>query len=171
MVKTIFVDGYNVVNSWPDLKQKKDFSFEGARQTLIDKLHNYGVFKDCKIVLVFDAHKVIGNLEKKEEVNKNISVVFTKDGETADSYIERNVNALGRKHEIVVVTSDNLEQQIVFQRGAVRMSSLEFYNEILNIEKSIKLKSDKNKIAQKNSISDNIDDKTAKILEEIRRSK
>ena len=170
-MKTIFVDGYNVVNSWPDLKQKKDFSFEGARQTLIDKLHNYGVFKDCKIVLVFDAHKVIGNLEKKEEVNKNISVVFTKDGETADSYIERNVNALGRKHEIVVVTSDNLEQQIVFQRGAVRMSSLEFYNEILNIEKSIKLKSDKNKIAQKNSISDNIDDKTAKILEEIRRSK
>ena len=170
-MKTIFVDGYNVVNSWPNLKQKKDFSFEGARQTLIDKLHNYGVFKDCKIVLVFDAHKVIGNLEKKEEINKNISVVFTKDGETADSYIERNVNALGRKHEIVVVTSDNLEQQIVFQRGAVRMSSLEFYNEILNIEKSIKLKSDKNKIAQKNSISDNIDDKTAKILEEIRRSK
>ena len=170
-MKTIFVDGYNVVNSWPNLKRKKDFSFEGARQTLIDKLHNYGVFKDCKIVLVFDAHKVIGNLEKKEEVNKNISVVFTKDGETADSYIERNVNALGRKHEIVVVTSDNLEQQIVFQRGAVRMSSLEFYNEILNIEKSIKLKSDKNKIAQKNSISDNIDDKTAKILEEIRRSK
>ena len=170
-MKTIFVDGYNVVNSWPNLKQKKDFSFEGARQTLIDKLHNYGVFKDCKIVLVFDAHKVIGNLEKKEEINKNISVVFTKDGETADSYIERNVNALGRKHEIVVVTSDNLEQQIVFQRGAVRMSSLEFYNEILNIEKSIKYKSDKNKIAQKNSISDNIDDKTAKILEEIRRSK
>ena len=170
-MKTIFVDGYNVVNSWPDLKQKKDFSFEGARQTLIDKLHNYGVFKDCKIVLVFDAYKVIGNLEKKEEINKNISVVFTKDGETADNYIERNVNALGRKHEIVVVTSDNLEQQIVFQRGAVRMSSLEFYNEILNIEKSIKYKSDKNKIAQKNSISDNIDDKTAKILEEIRRSK
>ncbi len=170
-MKTIFVDGYNVVNSWPNLKQKKDFSFEGARQTLIDKLHNYGVFKACKIILVFDAHKVIGSLEKKEEINKNISVVFTKDGETADSYIERNVNALGRKHEIVVVTSDNLEQQIVFQRGAVRMSSLEFYNEILNIEKSIKLKSDKNKIAQKNSISDNIDDKTAKILEEIRRSK
>ena len=170
-MKTIFVDGYNVVNSWPDLKQKKDFSFEGARQTLIDKLHNYGVFKACKIVLVFDAHKVVGSLEKKEEINKNISVVFTKDGETADNYIERNVNALGRKHEIVVVTSDNLEQQIVFQRGAVRMSSLEFYNEILNIEKSIKLKSDKNKIAQKNSISDNIDDKTAKILEEIRRSK
>ena len=170
-MKTIFVDGYNVVNSWPNLKQKKDFSFEGARQTLIDKLHNYGVFKECKIVLVFDAHKVIGSLEKTEEVNKNISVVFTKDGETADSYIEKKVSALGRKHEIVVVTSDNLEQQTIFQRGAVRMSSLEFYNEVIKVEKSIQFKTDKNKSTQKNSISDNIDDKTAEVLEQIRRSK
>jgi predicted RNA-binding protein with PIN domain len=170
-VKTIFVDGYNVINSWPDLKQRKDFSFEAARQTLIDKLHNYGVFKACKIVLVFDAHKVMGNLEKKEEVNKNISVIFTKDGETADSYIEKQVNLLGRKCEIVVVTSDWLEQQTIFQRGAVRMSSLEFYNEVVKVEKSIKIKADKNKSSDKNSISDNIDEKTARILEEIRRSK
>lgn len=170
-MKTIFVDGYNVVNSWPDLKQRKDFSFEAARQTLIDKLHNYGVFKACKIVLVFDAHKVMGNLEKKEEVNKNISVIFTKDGETADSYIEKQVNYLGRKHEIVVVTSDSLEQQTIFQRGAVRMSSLEFYNEVVKVEKSIKIKGDKNKSINRNSISDNIDENTAKILEEIRRSK
>lgn len=170
-MKTIFVDGYNVVNSWPNLKQRKDFSFEAARQTLIDKLHNYGVFKACKIVLVFDAHKVMGNLEKKEEVNKNILVIFTKDGETADSYIEKQVNSLGRKHEIVVVTSDSLEQQTIFQRGAVRMSSLEFYNEVVKVEKSIKIKGDKNKSIDRNSISDNIDENTAKILEEIRRSK
>ena len=170
-MKTIFVDGYNVINSWPDLKQRKDFSFEAARQTLIDKLHNYGVFKACKIVLVFDAHKVMGNLEKKEEVNKNISVIFTKDGETADSYIEKQVNSLGRKHEIVVVTSDGLEQQTIFQRGAVRMSSLEFYNEVVKVEKSIKFRADKNKSTDRNSISDNIDEKTARILEEIRRSK
>lgn len=170
-MKTIFVDGYNVINSWPNLKQKKDFSFDGARQTLIDKLHNYGVFKACRIILVFDAHKVVGSLEKKEEVNKNISVVFTKDGETADSYIEKKVNALGRKHEIVVVTSDNLEQQTVFQRGAVRMSTLEFYNEVLKVEKSIRLKTDKSKNSNKNSISDNIDDRIAEKLEEIRRSK
>lgn len=170
-MKTIFVDGYNVINSWPDLKQKKDVSFEGARQTLIDKLHNYGVFKACKIILVFDAHKVMGSIEKKEEINKHISVVFTKDGETADSYIEKKVNSLGRKHEIVVVTSDFLEQQTVFQRGAVRMSSLEFYNEVLKVEKSIRHKADKNESSQKNSIGDNIDENIAKILEEIRRSK
>lgn len=170
-MKTIFVDGYNVINSWPNLKQRKDFSFEAARQTLIDKLHNYGVFKACKIVLVFDAHKVMGSLEKKEEVNKNISVIFTKDGETADSYIEKQVNSLGRKHEIVVVTSDSLEQQTIFQRGAVRMSSLEFYSEMVKVEKSIKIKADKNKTIDRNSVSDNIDEKTARILEEIRRGK
>ncbi|MDO5517444.1 MAG: NYN domain-containing protein [Clostridium sp.] len=168
-MKTIFVDGYNVVNSWPDLKQKKDFSFEAARQSLIDKLHNYGVFNECNIILVFDAHKVHGSIEKKEELNKNISVVFTKDGETADSYIEKKVNALGRKHEIVVVTSDNLEQQTVFQRGAVRMSSLEFYNEVTKVEKNIKVKTDRNKSSQKNSIADNIDEGIVEILEALRR--
>lgn len=85
--------------------------------------------------------------------------------------LRKQVNALGRKHEIVVVTSDSLEQQTIFQRGAVRMSSLEFYNEVLRIEKSIKNKADKNRISQKNIISDNIDDRIVKILEEIRRSK
>jgi len=170
-VKTIFVDGYNVVNSWPDLKQKKDFSFEAARQSLIDKLHNYGVFNECNIILVFDAHKVHGSIEKKEQINKNISVVFTKDGETADSYIEKKVNALGRKHEIVVVTSDNLEQQTIFQRGAVRMSSLEFYNEVTKIEKKIKINTRANKINQKNSVADNIDDGIVEILEALRRGK
>lgn len=170
-MKTIFVDGYNVVNSWPDLKTKKDFSFEGARQTLIDKLHNYSVFKECNIVLVFDAHKVQGSIEKEEKISKNISVVFTKNGETADSYIERKVNALGRKYEIVVVTSDNLEQQTIFQRGAGRMSSLEFYNEVIKIEKSIKIKTDKSQNINKNNLSDNISPDIVKILEEIRRGK
>ncbi len=170
-MKNIFVDGYNVINSWPDLKEKKDVSFEGARQTLIDKLHNYGVFKECRIILVFDAHKVPGSIEKKEEINRNISVVFTKDGETADAYIERHVNEMGRKHEVMVVTSDNLEQQTVFQRGAVRMSSIEFYNEILKVEKTINNKTDKIKINHKNSVADNINEDVVKKLEEMRRGK
>ena len=170
-MKSIFVDGYNVINSWPDLKQKKDVSFEGARQSLIDKLHNYGVFKECRILIVFDAHKVPGSVEKKEEINNNISVVFTKDGETADSYIERHVNEIGRKHEVVVVTSDNLEQQTIFQRGAVRMSSIEFYNEILKVEKIINKKADRIKINHRNIISDNINEDVVKKLEEMRRGR
>ncbi|WP_294153972.1 NYN domain-containing protein [uncultured Clostridium sp.] len=170
-MKNIFVDGYNVINSWPDLKEKKDVSFDGARQSLIDKLHNYGVYKECRIILVFDAHKVSGSIEKKEKINKNISVVFTKDGETADAYIERHVNEMGRKHEVMVVTSDNLEQQTIFQRGAVRMSSIEFYNEVLKVEKTITIKTDKNKITHKNSVVDNINEDVARKLEEMRRGK
>ena len=170
-MKNIFVDGYNVINSWPDLKEKKDISFEGVRQSLIDKLHNYGVFKECRIILVFDAHKVQGSIEKVEKINKNISVVFTKDGETADAYIERHVNEMGRKHEVMVVTSDNLEQQTIFQRGAVRMSSIEFYNEVLKVEKTITIKTDKNKINHKNSVVDNINEDVARKLEEMRRGK
>ena len=72
-MKTIFVDGYNVINSWPNLKATKDFTFEGARQSLIDILHNYSVFNSCRISIVFDAHKVTGSIEKKEEVSNHIS--------------------------------------------------------------------------------------------------
>ena len=78
---------------------------------------------------------------------------------------------MGRKHEIVVVTSDNLEQQTIFQRGAVRMSSLEFYSEVNKIEKKIKVKTDINKGSHTNSIADNIDDGIVKILEALRRGK
>ena len=168
-MKTIFVDGYNVINSWPNLKATKDVTFEGSRQSLIDILHNYSVFNNCRIFVVFDAHKVIGSIEKEEKVSKYISVIFTKDGETADGYIERKVNKLGRKHEILVVTSDNLEQQTIFQRGAVRMSSLEFYNEILKVEKVIKKDTEIIKCGYKNTLSDNIPDSIVEKLEKIRR--
>lgn len=170
-MKIIFVDGYNVINSWPDLKVKKDYSFDGARKSLIDSMHNYGAYNDCKVIIVFDAHKVEGSIQKIETLNKNVSIVFTKDGETADNYIEKEVSLLGRKYEVIVVTSDWLEQQTIFQRGAVRMSSLEFYNEILNIEKSIDKRKNKNEISYKNMLSDNIDLEILKKLEKIRRSK
>lgn len=119
-------------------------------------------------MLVFDAHKVQGSIEKEEEISVNIKVVFTKDGETADNYIERKVNSLGRKYEIVVVTSDSLEQQTVFQRGAVRMSSLEFYNEVIKMQKIIKTTNIETNY--KNNLMDNIDPNIVKKLEDMRRS-
>jgi len=169
-MRIIFVDGYNVLNSWPNLKEDKNSSFEGARNKLIDIMHNYGSYSDSKIVLVFDGHKVNGNIENKEDINKNLSIVFTKGGETADSYIEREVHSLGRKYEVCVVTSDWLEQQIIFQRGAVRMSSIEFYNEVSDIEHIIKNKTEKNKSNARNNLQDNVDFEVLKKLEEIRRS-
>ncbi|WP_105177456.1 NYN domain-containing protein [Clostridium cagae] len=169
-MKIIFVDGYNVINSWPDLKIKKNNNFDGARRSLIDTMHNYGVYNDCKVIIVFDAHKVPGSIQKLEAVNKNLSIIFTKDGETADSYIEKEVNLLGRKYEVIVVTSDWLEQQTIFQRGAVRRSSLEFYNEVLDVENSIRKRKNKSKVSDKNILSDNIDLEMLKKLEKIRRS-
>lgn len=170
-MKIIFVDGYNVINSWPNLKFQKDYSFDGARQSLIDSLHNYSVYEGCKIIIVFDAHKVSRSIEKKEDINKNISIVFTKDGETADAYIEREVHNIGRKFEVYVVTSDWLEQQTIFQRGAVRVSSLEFYNEVLDTENRIKNKTLKNSNLSKNNLLDNVDEEVFNKLEAMRRSK
>ena len=122
-----------------------------------------------KVVLVFDAHKVLGNLEKQDIVG-NIVVVFTKDGETADSYIERVVDEIGRKVEVVVVTSDSLEQQTIFQRGAIRMSSIEFHNEVVEVQRIIRKKTEKNNInTNKNFLSDRIDRKIFEKLDKIRK--
>lgn len=168
-MKIIFVDGYNVLHSWKELKMEKEYSFQGARQKLVDMLHNYASYIECRIILVFDGYKVPGNLEAREDVNQDITIIYTKDGETADSYIEKEVNNLGRRYEIYVVTSDLLEQQTVFQRGAVRMSSIEFHNEVKKVQKNI-MKLENNHVIPKNHLQDNIDLDILKKLEEIRRS-
>lgn len=169
-MKFIFVDGYNVVNSWINLKKDKEISLDSARQKLIDILHNYGAVNGCRVILVFDGHKVAGNLESKYEHNKNLIVIFTKDGETADAYIEREVNGLGRRFEVYVVTSDSLEQQTIFQRGAVRISSIEFYNLVFKTSQDIKENAKKINLSDKNALQDNIDEDIRKKLEAMRRS-
>lgn len=169
-MRFVFVDGYNVVNSWDILKKEKSISLESARQKLIDILDNYGAINGCKVILVFDGYKVAGNRESKYEYNKNLMVIFTKDGVTADAYIEKEVNHIGRKYEVHVVTSDSLEQQTIFQRGAVRISSIEFYNLVFNTNEDIKHNSKKVNSSDKNVLLDNIDDDVLKKLEAMRRS-
>lgn len=172
-MRIVFIDAYNVINSWPILKDLiKGDDFESGRIKLIEKIENYSSFKNCKAYIVFDAHRVNNNEEKEEFVGKNkkVSVVYTKGGETADSYIERKVNELGRKYDVLVVTSDNLEQQTVFQRGASRMPSLEFYNEVIKVEERIREKTKKNNSLNRNLLGDNIDDNIAKVLDKLRKS-
>lgn len=169
-MKILFIDGYNVINTWPNLKKIKDYSYESARQRLIETLQNYANYDECSVNIVFDAHKVEGNIEKQENVDKRLSVVFTKDGETADSYIERKVNELGRRFEVLVVTSDWLEQQTIFQRGAIRISSLEFYHHTIDMEKEITNETEKVTKGNKNRLEDSIDKEVLKKLEKIRRS-
>jgi predicted RNA-binding protein with PIN domain len=114
---------------------------------------------------------VIGSLGKKEKINKNVIVVFTKENETADSFIEKTVNDIGRKNEVFVVTSDSLEQQVTFQRGAVRMSSIEFYHEVKNIESKIKNKIQKKYSEKKHTLEDRIGKDMLEKLEKIRKSR
>lgn len=169
-MRVVFVDAYNVINSWPNLRNIKEYSYEAARQTLIDILQNYSTFKGYKIYIVFDAHKVNGNLEKKDKLG-NVVVVFTKEGETADNYIEKSVDKIGRKTEVVVVTSDSLEQQVAFQRGAIRMSSIEFYFEVEEINQKIKNRTEKTFSEHRNLLEDRIEKSVLEKLDKIRRSR
>lgn len=168
-MRNVFVDGYNVINSWPELKVVKEYSLEAARTKLIEEMLNYSAFNGHKIFIVFDAHLQKGSIEKKEKLD-NVIIVYTKEGETADSFIERYVNLIGRKVEVCVVTSDSLEQQVTFQRGATRMSSIEFYNELNSTQAKISKKTEKNFSMNRMPIEDRIDKDTLDKLEKIRKS-
>lgn len=169
-VKIIFVDGYNVINSWPELKKIKDYSLELSRKKLTEILQNYSIYKGHKIFLVFDAHMVDKSIEKKEQHGENLVIVFTKEGETADGYIEKRVNNIGRKKDVCVVTSDSMEQQVIFQRGGIRMSSLEFYYEVKSVESKIKNEIQGNTIIRKDLIEDRLDGNILEKFLKIRKS-
>lgn len=169
-MRNIFVDGYNVINAWPQLRDIMKYNLDSARQQLIETLQNYSSYKGHKIIVVFDAHMRKGSLEKSED-HSGVKVIYTKEGETADSYIEKMVNNIGRKVEVLVVTSDLLEQQLAFQRGAIRMSSTEFYFEVKSIEEKIKIKTEKKISLKTNRIEDRIDKEVLEKLEEIRRNR
>ncbi|MBU5317583.1 NYN domain-containing protein [Clostridium bornimense] len=169
-MRYIFIDGYNIINSWSDLAIGENETLENSRQRLIEILENYVAMREDKLYLVFDAHLSKGSIEKEEKTN-NITVVFTKEGETADSYIERKVNLIGRKKEVIVVTSDNLEQQTIFQRGATRMSSLEFNNEVKKSQNSLREEINKMNSKTRTTLVDRIEDEEVrKKLERIRRN-
>ncbi len=133
----LLIDGYNVIFSWDNLKKLADSSIDGARNALINILCNYQGYKRCEVIVVFDAYKVKGNHREIEKVN-NITVVYTKEAETADMYIEKASLDLAKKHKVRVVTSDALEQVIILGNGALRVSSREFQGEVKSAEENIR---------------------------------
>lgn len=133
----LLVDGYNVIFSWDNLKKLADSSIDGARNALINILCNYQGYKRCEVIVVFDAYKVKGNHCEIEKLN-NITVVYTKEAETADMYIEKASLDLAKKHKVRVVTSDALEQVIILGNGALRVSSREFQGEVKSAEENIR---------------------------------
>ena len=133
----ILVDGYNVIYSWPELKKSAQNNIEGARNTLINILCNYSGYKKCRLILVFDAYKVKGGKGSVEKVN-NIDIVYTKEAETADMYIEKTSHKLSPENKVRVVTSDGLEQLIILGAGALRVSSPAFLEEVRAAEREIR---------------------------------
>lgn len=133
----LLVDGYNVIFAWDNLNKLAESSIDGARNALINILCNYQGYKKCEVIVVFDAYKVKGNHREIEKVN-NITVVYTKEAETADMYIEKASLDLAKKHKVRVVTSDALEQVIILGNGALRVSSREFQAEVSAAEQTIR---------------------------------
>ncbi len=133
----LLVDGYNVIFSWEKLRKLSEENIDGARGALINILCNYQGYRKCELIVVFDAYKVKGDHREVERVN-NISVVYTREAETADMYIEKTSHKLAKKHRVRVVTSDAMEQLIILGAGALRVSSRAFEEEVNEAENEIR---------------------------------
>ncbi|CCQ94249.1 conserved hypothetical protein [[Clostridium] ultunense Esp] len=140
----LFVDGYNIINSWSNLRELSNLNLEVAREELIETMAEYQHYSGIKVIVVFDAHMVKGNAGKKEMV-KGVEVIYTKENETADQYIEKTLDDIGRIKRVRVATSDWMEQQIVLGRGGTRVSARELEVEIFNQRKLMMRKKSKEK--------------------------
>lgn len=140
----LLVDGYNIIFAWPELNELSKDNLDSARRKLMDILCNYQGYKGCNLILVFDAYKVKGNLGSVEKYH-NIYVVYTKEAETADQYIEKTVHDMHQtppnkgRYRVIVATSDALEQMIVWGNGAQRISALGFKADVENASQGIKM--------------------------------
>lgn len=133
----LLVDGYNIIFAWKELKELAENNLESARVSLMETLCNYQGFAGITVILVFDAYRVKGNPGEVSKY-KNIHLVYTKEAETADQYIEKTVHRIGKNNNVTVATSDALEQVIIFGAGANRMSASGLKEEILRTEKEIR---------------------------------
>ena len=133
----LLVDGYNIIFAWEDLNELAKVNIEGARNKLMDIHCNYQGYKKCTLILVFDAYKVEGGQGSVQKYH-NIHVVYTKEAETADQYIEKTVHEIGKKYHVTVATSDALEQVIILGQGADRLSARNLREEIQRMKEEIR---------------------------------
>ncbi len=163
----LLVDGYNIIFAWEDLKELAAVNIDGAREKLMDILCNYQGFKKSTLILVFDAYKVKGNPGSVETYH-NIHVVYTKEAETADQYIEKTVHEIGRKYRVTVATSDQLEQVIILGQGGQRMSARELLEDVIEVSHQIRETARQKSSSEKNYLLDHLDEETAARMERIR---
>ena len=163
----LLVDGYNIIHAWDDLKELAKINIEAARNKLMDIMCNYQGFKKCVLILVFDAYKVDG-YELEIQKYHNIHVVYTKQAETADMYIEKVVHQIGRKYHVRVATSDRVEQVVTLGQGGTLVSAREFQEEVEIVKQQIREEVDKRREHGKNYLFDYMDKKLVDDMEDIR---
>ena len=166
----LLVDGYNIIFAWEELRELAKINIDGARGRLMDILSNYqGIWK-CTLILVFDAYKVEGFPGEIQQYH-NIHVVYTKEAETADQYIEKVAHEIGRKYEVTVATSDGTEQVIIRGQGCHLLSAKELHTEIVLAQKELRENHMEKAESTKNYLFHYLDEETAKEMEEVRLGK
>lgn len=163
----LLVDGYNIIFAWEELRELSKVTIDGARQKLMDILCNYQGYKKCTLILVFDAYKVTGNTGEAIDYH-NIHVVYTKEAETADQYIEKLAHKIGRQYNVTVATSDGLEQLIIYGQGCHLMSARDLKEEVAWANEQIREEKAKLEKSGKNYLFHGADEELAAYLEDVR---
>ena len=163
----LLVDGYNIIFAWDDLRQLARENIESARGRLMDVLCDYQGFHRCTVILVFDAYRVEGGQGSVQKYH-NIHVVYTKEAETADQYIEKTVHKIGRKNQVTVATSDALEQVIIYGQGARRMSARELMEEVEQTRQQVREAWEKKRESDRNYLFDHADENLVRWAEGMR---
>lgn len=164
------VDGYNIINSWPQLRGTVAYSLEDARQQLLDIMHDFQGYKGLKVIVVFDAHLIKGGTEKKQFLG-DLQIVYTKEDETADQYIERWTDKAPKGIQIKVATSDFTEQTIILSRGATRISARELYDEVRLFQREINKEYLEKSKPEANTLDSWLSPEIKEILERLRRER
>lgn len=167
MEEYLLVDGYNIIFAWKELDELAKENIEAARYKLMDILCNYQGFKKCNLIVVFDAYKVKGGLGSVNEYH-NIHVVYTKEAETADAYIEKFTQEISKKqkYKVTVATSDAMEQMIIMGQGAIRLSANDLKEEIKRIHDQIRSEYLEKHPTNRNYLGKLFDDKIIEFLKE-----
>lgn len=162
----LLVDGYNIIYAWPELKELIDENMDGAKMRLLDLLSNYQWIKGCKIIVVFDAYRVEGHREEIIDYY-NIHVVYTREAQTADEYIEKFAHDNKKKYHITVATSDGLQQMIVRGEGGALLSAKDLKTEIIEANKRLQEEYEEKKAMNRNYLMDSLSKKVKKQMGNI----
>ena len=166
----LLVDGYNIIFAWEELSELAKVDLAAARLALMDILSNYQGYRGNVLILVFDAYKVEGYQGEVQKYH-NIYVVYTKEAETADQYIEKTVLQIERRHRVTVATSDGIEQLIIMGQGALRMSAQGLKEDIMATNQEIRKDYLTKQQSMRSYLFQNVSDELADMLEDVRLGK